>query len=60
MYSLKKLVYKNLLVVIGDFFNFMIDVPMGRGTRWRSWLRHCATKRKVAGSISDGVIGIFH
>ena len=21
------------------------------GTRWRSWLRHCATSRKVAGSI---------
>jgi hypothetical protein len=31
-----------------------------RGTRWRSWLRHYATNRKVAGSISDGVIGIFH
>jgi len=29
------------------------------GTRWRSWLRHCATSRKVAGSISDGVIGFF-
>ena len=25
-----------------------------------SWLRHCATSRKVAGSIPDGVIGIFH
>jgi hypothetical protein len=24
------------------------------------WLRHCATNRKVAGSISDGVSGIFH
>ena len=31
-----------------------------RGTRWRSWLRHCATNRKVAGSIPDGVTGIFH
>ena len=30
------------------------------GTRWRSWLRHCATSRKVAGSIPDCVIGIFH
>ena len=30
------------------------------GTRWRSWLRHCATIRKVAGSIPHGVIGIFH
>ena len=24
------------------------------------WLRYCATNRKVAGSIPDGVIGIFH
>ena len=30
------------------------------GTRWRSWLRYCATSRKVAGSIPDGVMGIFH
>jgi len=28
--------------------------------RWRGWLRHCATSRKVASSIPDGVIGIFH
>ena len=31
-----------------------------RGTRWRSWLRHCATKQKVAGSILSGVTGMFH
>ena len=31
-----------------------------RGPRWHSWLRHCATSQKVAGSIPDGVIGIFH
>jgi len=31
-----------------------------KGTRWRSLLRHCTTSRKVAGSIPDGVIGIFH
>jgi hypothetical protein len=24
------------------------------------WLRYCATNRKDAGSIPDGVIGIFH
>ena len=30
------------------------------GTRWRSWLRHCATSQKVAGSIPGGVIGICH
>jgi hypothetical protein len=26
---------------------------------WCSWLRHCATNRKIAGSIPDGVIEIF-
>ena len=30
------------------------------GPRLRSWLIPCATNRKVAGSISDGVIGILH
>jgi hypothetical protein len=30
------------------------------GTRCRSWLRHCATSRKVEGSIPDVVIEIFH
>ena len=29
------------------------------GTQWRSWLRHCAKSRKIAGSIPDGVIGFF-
>jgi hypothetical protein len=28
-------------------------------TRWRSWLRHCAASRKVAGSIPDGVTRIL-
>ena len=28
-------------------------------TWWSSWLRHCSTSRKVAGSIPDGVIGII-
>jgi len=30
------------------------------GTAVAQWLRCCATNRKVAGSISYGVIGIFH
>jgi hypothetical protein len=30
------------------------------GTELAQWLRYCATNRKVAGSIPDGVIGIFH
>jgi len=29
------------------------------GVKWRgSWLRHCATGRKIAGSIPDGVIAL--
>jgi hypothetical protein len=41
-----------------DFFNKTSSSE--GGTRWRSKLRHCITSRKVAGSIPDGVIGIFH
>ena len=33
---------------------------LGRETRRCSWLRNSATRRNVAGSIPDGVIGIFH
>jgi hypothetical protein len=51
--------------------NFSLNTPLIRSTRGRSsalsdtggrcrsWLRHCATSRKVAGSIPVGV-GIFH
>ena len=31
-----------------------------RGTRWRGWLRYCATSRKVVGSAPGVVIGIFN
>ena len=31
-----------------------------KGTAVAQWLRCCATNRKVAGSIPDGVIGILH
>ena len=34
--------------------------PDQQGTAVAQWLRCCATNRKVAGSIPDGVIGIFH
>jgi len=30
------------------------------GTAVSQWLRSCATNREVAGSIPDGVVGIFH
>jgi len=39
-------------------FNKMLS--RSRGTRCRSRLRHCATSRKVAGSIPYGAIENFH
>ena len=39
---------------------YVILHKMYRDTRWHSWLRHCATSRKVAGSITDGAIGVLH
>jgi hypothetical protein len=30
-----------------------LRLPCIRGTRWHSWLRHCATRRKAAGSSPD-------
>ena len=57
--------YKHILIVISYIYIYTGSYDCSyryglRGTRWRSWLRHCATSRKVAGSIPDGVIGIFH
>ena len=39
--------------ILTDYFN-------NWGTAVAQWLRCCATNRKVAGSIPDGVTGIFH
>jgi hypothetical protein len=30
------------------------------GMQWHSWLRHCTTSQKIAGSSPDGVTGINH
>ena len=48
--------------IINTVKNYFISIYylITWGTRWRSWLRHCATSRKVAGSITEGVTGIFH
>jgi hypothetical protein len=34
-------------------------VKAAGGHAGAQWLRHCAANRKVAGSMPDGVIGIF-
>jgi hypothetical protein len=41
-------------------FYFTFSFEKHGGTRWRSLTRHSATCRKFAGSIPDGVTGIFH
>jgi hypothetical protein len=38
--------------VVAAYFNIRVSLE---GMRWRSWLRHYATSRKVAGSIPDEV-----
>jgi hypothetical protein len=43
-----------------QFSLFLFKPPPPSTMRWRSWLRHCATSQKVAGSIPDGVTGIIH
>ena len=40
--------------------NLMFIRPCIVGSAVAQWLMWCATNRKVAGSIPDGVIGIFH
>jgi hypothetical protein len=42
------------------FTNITALTGGGGGTRGRGLLKHCATSRKVAVSIPDGVTGIFH
>jgi len=57
----------NIIVIYWDYIVTIIFVQYNfdkynsnRGRRWRSWLRHCATSRKFAGSIPDGVTGNFY
>jgi hypothetical protein len=57
MYKQKKNIVVYIIEMRSTNMNFTVTMW---GTRWRSWLRHCATSRKVAGSIPDGITGIFH
>jgi hypothetical protein len=49
-------------VALGTFFStyFGLFSFQHQGHAVAQWLRQCATNRKVAESIPDGVIGIFH
>ena len=52
-----------ILLILGQlncFCNTYHRSVLCQGTAVAQWLRCCTTIRKVAGSIPDGVIGIFH
>ena len=51
--------YSVTLIVVTMKFTYIMGTSSIGGTRWRSWLRHCTTSQKVAGSIPDGVIAFF-
>ena len=42
------------------FAGIIRRLPYSTATAVAQWLRCCATNRTIAGSIPDGVIGIFH
>ena len=50
----------NLSGSLRMYGSFRVSTVSIMGTAMAQWLRCCATNRKVAGSIPDGVIGIFH
>jgi hypothetical protein len=52
--------YESISIQFLDAVLFMYSSFIEGVTLWRSWLRHCATSRKVVGSIPDGVTGIFN
>ena len=63
LYGLSLQHINKFIVMVSNFFTCYLYMfhPMSiLGTAVAQWLRCCATNRKVAGSIPDGVIGIFH
>ena len=53
-------IFPNPKIFLDEVKIFIPRLINAGGPRWRSWLRHCSTIQKVAGSIPCGVIGIFH
>ena len=51
----RRFVKAALFAVVWNFSSKKSTFVRSQVTRWRSWLRHCATNRKVAGSIPGGV-----
>ena len=47
--------YNNPYRLLVRMVNMRVFMQGWEGTGWRSWLRHCAASRKVAGSFLDDV-----
>ena len=58
----KRLTFPCMNVSLNDKLKWTIFCVVSQcvGAAVAQWLRCCATNRKVAGSIPDGVTGIFH
>jgi hypothetical protein len=54
------MVYTNVVITFFSLYMTVRTSEQPWGTRWRRWLRHYATSRKVAGSRSDEVIEFFY
>jgi len=54
------LLSKNVNIIAQRTLILPVSLCACGDTRWRSWWTHCATSRKVAGSVPIGVLGIFH
>jgi len=52
--------HKSTVWMIKVFISNFEELVTVRRTAVAQWLRCCATNRKVAASVPDGVIGIFH
>ena len=52
--TVTQLIHKHIQLLLMHPQIFIMETAVAQ------WLRCCATNRKVAGSIPDGVIGIFH
>jgi hypothetical protein len=55
----RKVQTRSVLIQIALLFTQITKILVGP-LMVAQWLRYCHTNRKVAGSIPDGVIGIFH
>ena len=62
MCNWRQLCYDSILSLKSGLphFKYFSPVSISGATRWRSWLRHCATSPKVTSSIPDCVPGIFY